>query len=62
MKDAAFKSFEKACFNYLPGAPEYFARFTGLFQYANHGKGFGYYKNHRVRLFPQRVSGGTTRQ
>jgi len=55
VRDAGFEAFEKARFNYLPDAPRYSATFVGEIEYAKRGKGFGYNKNHRVRLVLQAV-------
>ena len=60
LKDAEFESFEKARFNYQPEAPRYSAVFIGQLEYARRGKGFGYSKNHRVRLVLQAVREGVT--
>lgn len=60
LKDAEFESFEKARFNYQPEAPRYSAVFIGQLEYARRGKGFGYNKNHRVRLILQAVREGAT--
>ncbi len=60
LKDAEFESFEKARFNYQPEAPTYSALFIGELEYAKSGKGFGYNKNHRVRLVLQTVREGVT--
>jgi len=60
LRDAEFESFEKARYNYLPEAPKYSAVFVGQLEYAKRGKGFGYNKNHRVRLVLQAVRNGTT--
>jgi hypothetical protein len=55
VRDAGFEAFEKARFNYQPDAPRYSATFVGELEYAKRGKGFGYNKNHRVRLVLQSV-------
>ncbi len=60
LRDAEFESFEKARFNYQPEAPKYSAVFVGQLEFAKRGKGFGYDKNHRVRLVLQAVRKGIT--
>ena len=62
VKDSEFEVFKKARFNYQPGTPQYSAVFTGMIEYKKDGKGFGYYKNHRVRLIVQSITEGVTEQ
>ena len=59
IKDGEFEAFKKARFNYQPDAPKYSAVFTGVLEQAKRGKGFGYNKNHRVRLILQSVNEGS---
>jgi hypothetical protein len=59
-KTPRFKSFEQARFSYLPEASKYSALFVGQLEYAKRGKGYGYDKNHRVRLVLQAVRKSAT--
>jgi hypothetical protein len=62
VKDSEYEFFKQARYNFQSKAPRYSAVFTGILEYRKHGKGFGYYKNHRVRLVLQSVTEGVTEQ